>query len=111
MIRVAVRAGAIIAGANSNEMEHLTVYADKVGLAFQIADDLLDITATSEQLGKTAGKDAAVNKATYPAVYGIQTSKELARHLSNEAIEALTPLDADTAALSQIARFVVERDS
>ena len=111
MIRAAIRAGAIIAGVDETTLGQLTVYADKVGLAFQIADDLLDITATSEQLGKTAGKDAAVKKATYPAVYGIETSKTLASHLSNGAIEALTGLDANTDVLASLARFVVDRNS
>jgi len=111
MIRAAIRTGAIIAGVDEQILGQLTIYADKVGLAFQIADDLLDITATSEQLGKTPGKDAAVNKATYPAVYGIETSKRLATHLSNGAIEALTGLQADTDVLTALARFVVERNS
>lgn len=111
MIRAAVRSGAIIAGAGPSDLQQLTIYAEKVGLAFQIADDLLDVTATSEQLGKTAGKDLAVSKATYPAVYGVETSKELARHLSDQAVEALSGLDADTGILSELAKFVVERSS
>jgi len=111
MIRVAVRTGAIVAGVGGSTLDKLTVYAEKVGLAFQIADDLLDVTATSEQLGKTAGKDAAVNKATYPAVYGIETSKKLALHLSNEAVEALSRLDTNTEVLTSLARFVVDRNS
>jgi geranylgeranyl diphosphate synthase type II len=111
MIRVAVRAGAVIAGVDDATLNQLTIYADKMGLAFQIADDLLDITATSEQLGKTPGKDAAVKKATYPAVYGIEASKRLALHLSDGAVEALTNLNANTDMLAALARFVVDRNS
>ncbi len=111
IIRAAVRMGAIIAGVDEGALAQLTTYAEKLGLAFQIADDLLDVTATSEQLGKTAGKDAAGNKATYVAVHGIETSKRLASHLSNQAIEALSGLDADTETLKLLARFVVDRNS
>lgn len=111
LIRCAVRIGAIIGGASQAELEALTVYGEKAGLAFQVADDLLDETATSEELGKTAGKDAASHKATYTALYGLDGAGEMARRLFREAISALDRIDRNTDALAGIARFIVDRRS
>lgn len=111
LIRCSVRIGAIVGGASNAEIEAITVYGEKAGLAFQVADDLLDETATSEELGKTAGKDAASHKATYTALYGIDGAREMAERLCDEAIAALHNLKRDTEALEAIARFIVERKS
>jgi geranylgeranyl diphosphate synthase, type II len=93
LIRCAVRVGAIIGGASESELVALTRYSEKAGLAFQVADDVLDATATSEELGKTAGKDAAVQKATYTALYGIDGAKQRAQQLCHEALLALASLN------------------
>ncbi len=111
LIRCAVRIGAIIGGASQAELEALTVYGEKAGLAFQVADDLLDETATSEELGKTAGKDAASHKATYTALYGLDGAGEMAQRLFREAISALDRIDRNTDVLAGIARFIVDRRS
>jgi geranylgeranyl diphosphate synthase type II len=111
LIRCAVRVGAVIGEASDRELELFTTYGEKAGLAFQIADDLLDETATSEQLGKTAGKDAKTKKATYTALYGVEKSRHLARQLCHEAIEAVRLTCLNTALLEEIAHFIVERKS
>jgi geranylgeranyl diphosphate synthase type II len=111
LIRCAVRLGAITGGAESPDLELLTEYGEKAGLAFQIADDILDEVSTSQQLGKTAGKDAAQKKATYAALYGIDAARERAGALAEEAIEAARRVRGDTSVLQDIARFIVERES
>ncbi|MEK7831671.1 MAG: polyprenyl synthetase family protein [Acidobacteriota bacterium] len=111
IIRCSVRLGAIIGGASEAELNALTVYGEKAGLAFQVADDLLDETATSEELGKTPGKDAASQKATYTALYGIDGARAMADRLCDEAIAAVHNLERDTETLEAIARFIVERKS
>jgi geranylgeranyl diphosphate synthase type II len=109
LIRCAVRIGAIIGGASERNLLALTAYGEKAGLAFQVADDLLDETGTSEELGKTAGKDAASQKATYTALYGIDGARKMADRLCQEAIAAAQRIDRDTKVLEEIARFIVER--
>ena len=111
MIRAAVRVGAIIGGASARELELVTKYGEAAGLAFQITDDLLDVLSTSEQLGKTAGKDANVKKATYVALHGIENSKRRALELAEEASEAIRSLGRTSWALEAIARFFIERAS
>ena len=111
LIRCSIRVGAILGGASEAELNALTVYGEKAGLAFQVADDLLDEIGTSEELGKTAGKDAASHKATYTALYGIHSAREMAERLCREAIAAVRNLERDTKVLESIARFIVERRS
>jgi geranylgeranyl diphosphate synthase type II len=111
LIRCAVRIGAIIGGAGDGDLALLTEYGAKAGLAFQIADDLLDETATSEELGKTAGKDAASEKATYAAVHGFEAAKARAEQLCLEAIIAAEQTGRDVRWLTEIARFIIERRS
>ena len=111
LIRCSIRVGAILGGASEAELNALTVYGEKTGLAFQVADDLLDEIGTSEELGKTAGKDAASHKATYTALYGIHGAREMAERLCREAIAAVRNLERDTKVLESIARFIVERRS
>jgi geranylgeranyl diphosphate synthase type II len=111
LIRCAVRIGALIGEADNVELAALTTYGEKAGLAFQVADDLLDETATSEELGKTAGKDAASQKATYTALYGITGAKEMADQLYRDALAAARGIHRETMVLQEIARFIVERRS
>ncbi len=109
MITAAARCGAIIAGADSRELECVTSYARQLGLLFQITDDLLDVTATAEDLGKTPGKDARAAKATYPALYGLEVAKERAHAVYDETCAALAELERPTQTLCSIARFILER--
>ena len=112
LIRASVRLGALAAGCeDSTILEALERYGRAVGLAFQIRDDLLDIEAGTGQLGKTAGKDAAASKPTYPAILGIDASRAELSRLTNEALEAVAPLGASARSLAVLARFVAGRAS
>lgn len=111
LIRCCARVGAIVGGASPEELDACTEYAEKVGLAFQVADDVLDATATSEELGKTAGKDAQTEKATYVALYGIEAARQRAGALRDEAISALASAGLKSERLEEIARFIVDRTS
>jgi geranylgeranyl diphosphate synthase, type II len=111
LITAPVVAGGIIAGASQPELDKLRAYGQRIGLAFQIADDILDVISTSEQLGKTAGKDAAAHKATYPALHGIEKSESRMEQLAIEAIEIITGLGVDSSVLEELARFIVARKS
>ncbi|MBI3651908.1 MAG: polyprenyl synthetase family protein [Acidobacteria bacterium] len=111
MIRAAVIVGGLIAEATDEQMSKLDDYSRRIGLAFQIADDILDVTQTSEQLGKTAGKDQAASKATYPAIHGLEASKKKAHELVDEAIAIIASLGGDTQILAAIASFIVARKS
>ena len=109
LLRCAVRLGAIAAGADAASRIALDRYADALGLAFQVRDDLLDVEGDAATLGKTAGKDAAQDKATFPALIGIEASRVRLAALSAQMHEALHALDADTALLAALARNVVDR--
>jgi len=109
LIRASIRSGAILAGATPEELKALGVAGDDLGLAFQIMDDILDITATSEELGKTAGKDQAQQKATYPAVHGIETSRRRAQALIADAHAALEPFGPRALPLRALGTFIIER--
>jgi len=111
LITAPVVVGGIIAGATEEQIEHLRAYGERIGLAFQIADDILDITSTSEQLGKTPGKDQAAHKATYPAVHGMAASETRASELVNEAMAIASRLGIDSRILEELARFIVARKS
>ena len=111
LIAASVAAGGIIAGASRDEIARLRAYGNWIGLAFQIADDILDVTSTSEQLGKTPGKDQAANKATYPAIHGIAASQARARQLVDEAIASVRTLGRETRVLEDLARFIIARSS
>ena len=108
-IRAAVRSGAILAGANPDDLTRVTSYGEKIGLAFQIADDLLDVLGSQAELGKTIGKDEQQHKATYPALHGIEASKRIASRLVEEACEALEPYGARAGILQGIAQYIVGR--
>ena len=109
LLRCAVRLGAIAANANAEDRAALDRYADALGLAFQIRDDLLDIEGDAATLGKTAGKDVAQAKATFPALLGIDGSRDRLRALTTLMQEALSTIPADTASLADLARLVVDR--
>jgi geranylgeranyl diphosphate synthase, type II len=111
MISVSARSGAIIAEAGDNELTAITNYASKLGLLFQITDDLLDVTQPTEVLGKTAGKDERAEKATYPAFYGIEETRELAEKVYTEAVGELNNLEKPTGILREIAGFILRRKS
>ncbi len=111
LITCAVRSGAIIAGARDPELEAVTTYASNLGLLFQITDDLLDITATEKQLGKTPGKDARSEKATYPGLYGLDEAKTAAEKAHRAACAALATLDRPTQLLVRIADFTLNRST
>ncbi len=111
LIAASVRIGGIAARATPARAEALDRYGRAVGLAFQIADDVLDVTATTAQLGKTAGRDAALGKSTYPALLGIPGAVARADALTRQACDALRARDLLTPSLERLARFVVLRTS
>jgi geranylgeranyl diphosphate synthase type II len=101
--------GGILAGVTEAELERLSRYAQNIGLAFQIVDDILDITATQEQLGKTAGKDLQAQKATYPSLWGLEVSKAKAKELIDAAKAQLEPFGEKAQPLIAIADFITTR--
>jgi geranylgeranyl diphosphate synthase type II len=109
LIRVSVVAGGVFAGATAEDAARLDIFGRKAGLAFQIADDVLDMTVDSAQLGKTAGKDEASEKVTWPAVFGIEQSQRDAAALIEEAFAALAPYGSRAEGLKAVARYLVER--
>jgi geranylgeranyl diphosphate synthase type II len=109
LLRASVRCGAMAAGAGESEIRALSDFGDKLGLVFQIVDDILDVTSSSEVLGKTAGKDEKVKKATYPALYGIEASRKKAHDLVDEALRDISFLGEEADLLRSLARFVVSR--
>lgn len=111
LISASARIGAMAATAAPGVLAAFTRFGDALGLAFQIADDVLDVTATSDQLGKTAGKDLVAEKSTYPGVLGLEGARQRARALVDDACSALAPAGCLTPALERLARHVVERRS
>lgn len=109
LLRASVRLGAIAAGADAVQCGHLDRYADALGLAFQIRDDLLDVESDSATLGKTAGKDAAQAKATFPALLGVAASRQRLQTLADAMVSALGPFGERTAMLAALARQVIDR--
>jgi geranylgeranyl diphosphate synthase, type II len=109
LIRAAVRAGALLGGASAEQLRRLTRYADALGLAFQIADDILDAEGSTLLTGKTTGRDQARHKATFPSVLGLSAAKERARELLANALRELRVFDERAEPLRAIARFVVGR--
>ncbi len=109
LFRASVVAGGLFAGADAEQTEHLTEFGRKAGLAFQIMDDILDVTQSSAALGKTAGKDMASQKATWPAVHGTEQSRLDAHRLVDEAFAALADFGAHAEGLKAVAGYLVER--
>ena len=109
LIRASVRLGAMTAGAHERALNHLSVYADNIGLAFQIIDDVLNATGTAEELGKSAGTDAASGKMTYVAAYGVDGARRNAAALVEEAKAELAQLPGNTESLQALADYMTAR--
>jgi len=109
LIKASVVAGALLGGADEKQLAAIRRYGEAAGLAFQIADDILDIEGTTEEIGKDAGSDEARGKATYPAVMGLAAAKQEAQAMMDEAMLALEPLGSAAEPLRAIARYIVER--
>ncbi|MEN8445497.1 MAG: polyprenyl synthetase family protein, partial [Cyanobacteria bacterium J06555_13] len=109
LLEVSVTSGAILAGAEPAVVERLKRYAQQIGLAFQIVDDILDITSTSEALGKSVGKDVAAQKATYPSLWGLEESQRKADRLIADAIAQLSEFGEKAQPLAAIAQYVTAR--
>ena len=106
-----MRCGALAGGADAAALARLDAYADALGIAFQVRDDILDVEGDSAQLGKTAGKDAAQAKATYPALLGLDGARARLDAMAGKTNAALGPLDARADALRRLAEFAVARIS
>jgi geranylgeranyl diphosphate synthase type II len=109
LLESCVICGALLTGANDTDITRLSTYANNIGLAFQIIDDILDITSTSEQLGKTAGKDLAAQKVTYPSLWGIETSQQKAQELVEQAKAQLVSYGDAALPLMAIADYITAR--
>jgi len=109
LITASLVSGAIYAGAQPDDVQKLRAFGRSIGLAFQIVDDVLDVTQTSEQLGKTAGKDTAAQKMTYPALFGIEESARKADELVCQAFAELKVFGDRAENLRELARYLVER--
>ncbi len=109
LITVSVLAGAIIGGANDLQFNNLECFGNNIGLAFQIVDDLLNVSGTTEELGKAAGSDAEHNKATYPALFGVEKTRDKAREAVDSALECLTDFDHKADPLRELASFIYTR--
>lgn len=111
ILRTSVRLGAMSANADAKKLSAITTFGQRLGLAFQVVDDILDVTQTSEILGKSAGKDVAAKKATYPAVIGLEKSRMEAKRLTREAHNALSVFsDQEAEALHALANYLLERE-
>jgi len=109
LLRASVRIGAIYAGAQPEQYEALSGYGEHIGLAFQIVDDILDVEQTSEELGKTAGKDAEQHKITFPAVYGLEESKRMAEQEGQRARQKVAMFGSRASRLGELADLIVAR--
>jgi geranylgeranyl diphosphate synthase type II len=110
MITTSVRLGAMSADADPKKLRAITKFGYALGLAFQVIDDILDVTQTSEKLGKSAGKDVAAQKATYPAVIGLEASRAEARRLTNAAQNALKIFGKEADPLRELANYLLARE-
>ena len=110
LLMSSLRLGAMTANATPKQLEALTVFGHALGHAFQVIDDILDVTQSTEVLGKTAGKDAAVEKTTYPSLMGLEKSRKEAAKLTKQAMDALKPLGKNADRLHEIAAYLLERE-
>lgn len=110
LLTTSIRYGGMSANATPKRLEALTVFGQSLGLAFQVIDDILDVTQTTEKLGKSAGKDLAVDKATYPSLMGLEKSRQEARKLTGKAMEALAVFGARGQRLREIADYLLARE-
>ena len=111
LIRAAIRMGAVLGGADTDVLGHVTAYAEAAGRAFQLADDILDVTADAKSLGKATQKDAGMNKQTLVARIGVDAARRHLGDIVHEAISALTPFGADARVLVEAARYFATRES
>ena len=110
LITAAIQTGGVIGGADPKQLAALTIYGEKIGLAFQIVDDLLNVEGTTEQLGKATGSDADRCKATYPAIFGIEKTKMMAEETIAEALEALDTFAERGTPLRELAAYIISRN-
>ena len=110
LITASVLAGGIAAGAEARQRKYLTDYGTGVGLAFQIVDDILNVESTTEQLGKTAGSDELLGKATYPGIFGLERSKKMAADAVENAVHALESFGDHAVPLRELARYIINRN-
>jgi farnesyl diphosphate synthase len=110
LMAASLQLGAIVVGAGSAQRNALRLYAEAIGLAFQVIDDVLDATTASEQLGKTAGKDSAADKATYVSLMGVDRARDLADELAQRAQDAVNVFGQSGDRLVALAQFVVRRE-
>jgi geranylgeranyl diphosphate synthase type II len=110
LLRASVRLGGMSANSTPRQLEALSDFGYHVGLAFQVIDDILDVSQSTATLGKTAGKDVEAGKATYPSIVGLEKSRRIAKKLTNRAFEALQPFRGRAAALAGLAEFILKRD-
>jgi geranylgeranyl diphosphate synthase, type II len=110
LLRCSVMLGGMSANCSQGRLEALSDFGYHVGLAFQVIDDILDVTQTTEQLGKTAGKDVAAQKATYPSIVGLEKSRAIAKKLTAKAYDALKPFKGKAVALEALAKYLLERN-
>lgn len=111
LCRAAVRSGAILAGANASQLTALTEYAENLGLAFQIIDDILDIVGDPHKIGKDVGSDQRNQKVTFPAIYGLEESKIMAEKTVSQALQALESFGSEADLLRDIVRYILARES
>jgi len=110
MIIGSMRAGAIIGGANDSKLENITNYAKNIGLAFQVVDDILDIVGDEKKLGKDIGSDLENNKSTYPSLFGIDKSRDIAKNLINDAKKYISEFDEKNEFLNCLADYIIDRE-
>ena len=110
LLTTSLRLGAMAANATPRKLDALTAFGKNLGLAFQVIDDILDVTATTEKLGKTAGKDQAVDKSTYPSVLGLEASRKEAARLTRAASRSLDPFGSSATRLHDLAAYLLDRD-
>ena len=109
LIRASIRIGAIMANASPAKLEALTEYGEKIGLAFQVTDDILDVTGTMEEMGKPTGSDNSKGKNTYPSIFGLNESRKIAIKLVNDSLKALNGFGKKAGPLEEIAKYILTR--
>ena len=109
LIRASIRIGAIMANASPAKLEALTDYGEKIGLAFQVTDDILDVTGTMEEMGKPTGSDNSKGKNTYPSIFGLDESRKIAKKLVNDSLKALKGSGKKAGPLEEVANYILAR--
>ena len=110
LIKTSVKIGALVSNASDEQINILSIYGEKIGLAFQIKDDILDQLSSSNKIGKSTHSDASKGKMTYPSVYGLEKSESIMRELIDESIDKINSLDIDTKILKKIAEYIIDRE-